>query len=356
MPFLSFVRWFSDSTHKGVIFPPDLEKQVITGEFKNATADELISTIARRLDTSVVYIGNTVYLGKLTKDDRGVLCRKIRNFESKSLADALQIYLSESGKIKFLGDHIFISDTAVTLAKLQNLLDQLDSYQSDTWIVQYYILLKKNNIDASAGAQVTTSGELSYNIAKGQGVDADFSDIGQNFKLILTGNSSHVHVIASPLLMMSANKEAVWTDATTVPIPRKTVSDAGTVTTTGVDYKDVGLTLKVFLQESSRGASLHTDLEDSSIVGYVDYYPQTQKSSLKTDCDIIPGKIYLIGELRRNSGTTSVSDLLTFGTKSELTNMQVYCRVFKLDHSRIYNKESDLSSRINDPDFSPSKK
>ena len=174
--------------------------------------------------------------------------------------------------------------------------------------------------------------------------------------MILTGNSSHVHVIASPLLMMTANKESIWTDATTVPIPRKTVSDAGTVTTTGVDYKDVGLTLKVILQESSRGASLHTDLEDSSIVGYVDYYPQTQKSSLKTDCDIIPGKIYLIGELRRNSGTTSVSDLLTFGTKSELTNMQVYCRVFKLDHSRIYNKESDLSSRINDPDFSPSKK
>ena len=96
--------------------------------------------------------------------------------------------------------------------------------------------------------------------------------------------------------------------------------------------------------------------ESGGIVGYVDYYPQTQKSSLKTDCDIIPGKIYLIGELRRNSGTTSVSDLLTFGTKSELTNMQVYCRVFKLDHSRIYNKESDLSSRINDPDFSPSKK
>ena len=106
MPFLSFVRWFSDSTHKGVIFPVDLEKQYITGEFKNATADELISTIARRLDTSVVYIGNTVYLGKLTKDDRGVLARKIRNFDSKSLADALQIYLSESGKIKFLGDHI----------------------------------------------------------------------------------------------------------------------------------------------------------------------------------------------------------------------------------------------------------
>lgn len=44
------------------------------------------------------------------------------------------------------------------------------------------------------------------------------------------------------------------------------------------------------------------------------------------------------------------------GQGSELTNMQVYCRVFKLDHSRIYNKESDLSSRINDPDFSPSKK
>lgn len=356
MPFLSFIRWFSDSTHKGVVFPQELEKQFITAEFKNATADELISTIARRLDTSVLYIGNTIYLGKLTKDDRGVLCRKIRNFESKSLADALQIYLSESGKIKFLGDHIFISDTAVSLSKLQNLMDSLDSYQSDTWIVQYYILLKKNNIDASAGAQVTTSGELSYNIAKGQGVDADFSDIGQNFKLILTGNSSHVHVIASPLLMMSANKEAVWTDATTVPIPRKTVSDSGTVTTTGVDYKDVGLTLKVILQESSRGASLHTDLEDSSIVGYVDYYPQTQKSSLKTDCDVISGKIYLIGELRRNSGTTSISDLLTFGKKSELTNMQVYCRVFKLDHSNIYNKESDLSSRIKDPDFSPSKK
>ena len=48
------------------------------------------------------------------------------------------------------------------------------------------------NIDESAGAQVMTSGELSYNIAKGQGIDAHFSDIGQNLKLILTGNSSHL--------------------------------------------------------------------------------------------------------------------------------------------------------------------
>ena len=30
------------------------------------------------------------------------------------------------------------------------------------------------NIDESAGAQVTTSGELSYNITKGQGIDAVF--------------------------------------------------------------------------------------------------------------------------------------------------------------------------------------
>ena len=356
MPFLSFIRWFSDSTNFGVIFPPDLESKTITGEYKNATAAEIISTVARRFDLSVVYIGKTIYLGKLTKDDRGILVRKVKNFDSQSLSDALQIYLSESGKIKFLSDYILVSDVAVSLAKIQSLLDQLDYYQPDTWIVQYYMLLKKNNIDVSGGAQVTTSGELSYNIAKGQGVTGDFTDIGQNFKLILNGNSSFVHVVASPLLMMTANKIATWTDATTVPIPRKTVSDAGTVTTTGVDYKDVGLTLKVTLQESANGVALHTDLEDSSIVGYVDYYPQTQKASLITDCNIIPGQIYLIGELRRDSGTTSISDVLTLGKKSELTNMQVYCRVFKLDFKNPFNDPQSIQNRIADPDFIPIKK
>ena len=99
MPFLSFIRWFSDSTNFGVIFPPDLESKTITGEYKNATAAEIISTVARRFDLSVVYIGKTIYLGKLTKDDRGILVRKVKNFDSQSLSDALQIYLSESGKI-----------------------------------------------------------------------------------------------------------------------------------------------------------------------------------------------------------------------------------------------------------------
>ncbi len=356
MPFLSFIRWFSDSTNLGVIFPQDLEKNFVTGEFKNATASEIISTVARRLDQSVVYIGNTVFLGKLTKDDRGILARQIKNFDSKTLSDSLQIYLSETGKIKQIADLILISDTAENLSKIQSLLDILDNASPDTWIVQYFILLKKNNIELTGGAQVVTSGELSYNIAKGQGVTGDFQDIGQNFKLILNGNSSFIHVVASPLLMMLANKESTWTDATTVPIPRKTVSDSGTVTTTGVDYKDIGLTLKVLLQESSNGAILRTNLEDSSIVGYVDYYPQTQKASLITDCNVIPGQIYLIGELRRDSGTTSISDVLTLGKKSELTNMQVYCRVFKLDFKNPYNDPQSIHNRIVDPDFIPKKK
>lgn len=341
-----FAVWLSDHSGYGIIYSDALDNKTITAEIKRASVHEIISVVVRRLGCKVFLDGNTFYLGELSKDDRGFLVKKICNYSPESVSQIMSAFNSDQGKTVYVGDLLLVSDTISSLAKIDQVLAAINSHKSEVWILQYYLILAKSGSDLSAGGRVTTSGELSYSLSSDGGSDAAVSDLGQNINLVLTGQSSDVQVIAAPLFMLQPSHVATWSDSTTVPIPMKTVSDNGTVTTTGVDYRDVGLILKVQLTESSQGAFLDTELEDSTIVGYIDYYPQIQKSQYTTKSQIVSGQIYLLGELRKTSKSRSITDLLTFGVKNDYTNIQIYVRGYRIDLASPYNADFEISERL----------
>lgn len=331
LPFVQFCQIFSDSTGKGIVFDSSLDKETVSFEFKNATPDEIMQLISRRFGKELLFYGNTFFLGTLKKEDRGYFIHRVRGYDVSEINAFCNSMISEFGKVNVSSDGLlFVSDRASVILQLRSMIDQLEKSSCDAWIVQFFLVLEKKDFRLDYGAEVTTSGDLSFLLTKGEGAKTDFSNVGQSLNLIFNSQSNMSRVLASPMLLCRDGSESRWSDGLRIPIPKKSVSDQGTVTTTGFDYQDTGLQLSLSVRETLTGALLKYKLIDSSVTGYVEYQPILRSSELEGACPVVSGKVYLIGELMRTESTDSSSKVLSFMTDDSKTRMQVFCRLYKI--------------------------
>jgi len=366
MPLTQFIRWFSDKTGCGVVYGAGADNSTLTAEYKKASTDDVMNSISRRFGLELIKINNTYYLGQLKPEDRGYLVRRIKGYDSLEIKAAIDAFLSEFGKVNVQKDGLtVVSDRESILNSVIKVLDALEQGSGDTWILQFYLITIKKELAVSAGADVATSGQVAYQFAKASSntpqekVASDaanfaFATLSQTFNGVLTGSSSFMDTKATPMFLLRDGTAGEWQDGKSIPIPRKTTSQYGVVTTEGFDYIDTGLVLKAKLRESSRGAFLTVDFTDSSIKGYIEYQPILSKSFLKTELEILSGKIYLIGELNKRDDTVGVANILDFSKNDTYSNIQLFCRAYRVGVPLPYKIEIDKKTDENGNDPPPS--
>jgi type II secretory pathway component GspD/PulD (secretin) len=338
MPLPVFVRWFSDVTGQGVVYGANADRYLVTAEFKLASPGEVMNAISRRFNLEIVRVGNTFYLGVLKAEDRGYLVRRVRCYAKDDIVSIVTTFLSEFGKVSVQTDGLtVVSDRESILVSISNVLDSMEKKVGNTWILQFYLLGVRKDLSLDGGANVASSGQIAYSISKGSGGNFDFQDIGQNFDLVLNAKSDYISLVASPMFLLRDGQSGLWQDGQTIPIPEKTVSAEGTVTTSGFSFVDTGLILKASVRETYRGASLDVDLTDSTIKGYIEYQPILSKSVLHTNLEIVSGRVFLIGELNRKKEIKGFKNLLNFSSSDEFTNFQLFCRVYKIGKPKDFN-------------------
>lgn len=344
-PFSDFIRWFSDKTGSGVVSSSQIDTVSVTCEFKNATPDEIMSALSRRYNVDIVKLKNTYYLGKLNPEDRGCYVRRVRGYDASDLQTAISAFLSEHGKVTVQKDGVVIvSDTEAVLQRVSAMLESVEAASGDAWICQFYLVALRDGLKASGGADVLTSGQVAYKLNKGEKFEPTWDNIGQELNFNFDSSADIVHLFASPMFILRDGTTGEWSDGQRVPVPKKSVSDYGTVTTTGFEYVDTGIQLKSKIRECRAGAILTVDYSDSTITGYVEYSPILRKSSLKTESPVGSGRIYLIGELQRyeeSKGITSVLDLTDGKSRSTL---QLFCRLYKISAPTLNVTEAAGSS------------
>ena len=244
--------------------------------------------------------------------------------------------LSDHGKCSVSGDGVLVvSDLQSILVRISDTVSRLENSAPGTWIIQFFILNQKREFNLNLGGRVKTSGKIAYELTKGEtGSGFDFSDasnLAQNIDLVLQSKSEFVKVVSSPVLLLRDGTSANWQDGLTVPIPQKTVSDSGTVTTNGYTNIDTGLNLTCSLRESLKGAVLTVKYTDSDIKGYNDYQPIISKSELNVNADVESGRIYLLGELFRRNGNRALDQLLDFSNTDNYTRIQLWCRAYQIN-------------------------
>lgn len=352
MPLTQFIRWFSDKTGCGVVYGAGADNAELTAEYKKASPDDVMNSISRRFGLELIKINNTYYLGQLKPEDRGYLVRRIKGYDALEIKAAVDAFLSEFGKVNVQKDGLtVVSDREAILNSVIKVLDALEQGSGDTWILQFYLVAIKKELAVAAGADVATSGQVAYQIAKAssdtpqENAAADatnfaFATLSQTFNGVLSGSSSFMDTKATPMFLLRDGTSGEWQDGKSIPIPRKTTSQYGVVTTEGFEYIDTGLVLKAKLRESSHGAYLTVDFTDSSIKGYVEYQPILSKACLKTESEIQSGKIYLIGELNKRDDGSGVSNILDFSKSDGFSNIQLFCRAYRVGVPLPYKLET----------------
>lgn len=330
MPLGNFCRILSDKFNIGIVFADSLTDKIVSAEFKSTDLTSVLNVLSRQLQVDVVRVGNTYFIGSLRPEDRGVLVRSVLGYSDSSLDNIVKSMLSEKGKCFVFQSIVAVTDHESVLRRVAEMLDYLDSQEFDTWIVQTCFVVLKKDALLEAGFDVTSSGSIAYNISQNKVELNDFKIEG-----LFNGNasSSYADIYASPMVLVRDGSSAVWKDGKKVPVPKKSVSQYGTVQTTGFDYVETGFSVDLSVNRSKRGGILKMSLTMSDIDGYVEECPRTTQSVYTFETDLEPEKIYLVGELNTFKVLDSQRKSLLFSTDRGKAVLQIWVKLYRVEGS-----------------------
>lgn len=328
MPFSVLTRILSDKFLVGLVFSEKLLDKTITAEFKDTAFEDVLNVISRQLDTDIVHVGNTYYIGPLRNEDRGILVRRIIGYSVSELKSAMDAALSEKGKSSVMGQGVIsVVDHQSVLRRISELLDYLDHLDQPVWIVQLAFIAIQKDAAAEMGMKVTTSGTLSYNISENK---LDLKDFKIDGLINQAMSSNFADVYSSPMLLIREGSESSWKYGRRVPVPKKTTSSYGVVTTTGFDYVDVGFNVKASINSSRVGGLLKIEISKSEIESYVEYAPVTVQNVYSFTADLKPLAPYLLGELQMFKDMDKQSDTLNIGKEKGKSVVQLWGQIYRI--------------------------
>lgn len=344
MPLASFCRLLSDHFNIGIVFSESLNNKTVFAEFKETDIDTVFTVLSRQLSVDLVRVGNTFYLGELKDEDKGILIRRVLSLDEDNLKQTINTLLSSHGKGNVLsGRIVMVSDKDFVIRRMSEVFDDLEKVNLHSWIIQLYFLVLRKDALAEGGLTMSTSGTISYNISENSFELKDFKIEG-----LLSGllESSYADLFASPMFILRDGVKGVWSDGQKIPIPKRSVSDYGTVSTTGFDYINTGLEVSAIVKESKVGGFLDMTISLSDIQSYVEGNPVTSQTKVNIALDMQPNKVYLLSELQRYSLLDREESTLFLKRNKGKSVIQVWGRIY-----RIGEPASLIPTMLNDRVF-----
>ena len=245
------------------------------------------------------FVEYTYYFKIIGFSDREIV-ENLSSFQVRKLANGLYLFRGS------LMDAIALDDILSEM-----MINQPVQYFFSVWLVSEDIL---------RDFTIKLNGKLNLNARK---VFGDLSDQSQ-WSLILDAlgdgnldltNTDNIRRISG---VVREGGEFNFNMGDEVPIPKRSVSDSGTVTDTGYEYQRTGLTLKLTCEGKSRGV-LSLDLENTDISGYVGGYPVKHGSRLSTVLIVSDADKCYVGSCMLKSKSRGL-----FGSKRNYSRFHVY--------------------------------
>ena len=328
MPVGTFFRVISDHFNVGLVFSESLQDKTISAEIKDSDLLSVLNVVSRQLSVDVVRVGNTFYVGSLRAEDRGFYVRSLPGYSKDELSSLGHSLISQSGKVSAVTDGlIVITDHESVISRVSEVFDQISRLDNQTYILQLLFVMLRKDALLESGLDVSTSGSISYNLSENS---LDFKDFNIDALFNLANSSQYFDLYASPMFVLREGVPAVWKDGQKIPIPRRTVSSEGTVTTSGYDYVEPGFLVRAQISRFGSSGRLSLNVERSEVTGYTDYMPVIRQVSLNSSLDMTPFRLYLIGELSSFKSVDSQRNLLSLGRDKGKSVVQVWGQFYRI--------------------------
>ncbi len=332
-----FLRWLSNESGVSVVCESNLDEQPVSVEVQEQTVSDILGVVARRLGVQVTKTGNLYFLGTLQPEDRGVLVRVVKRMRADDLNQAITSLLSQHGRAVAYDDGlVVIGDTVEVLRRVSEMLDGIDSAPSNSWVVQMYIVDLRDELSETFGVDVSLDSELALNLAESTKSSNSYAAANGVLSTILKAEreKANINMIARPMFVLMDGGSSRFTSGERVPVPKKVVSDNGTVSTSGFEYIQTGLDFNCSVRESTIDTcKLGIDISVSSVVGYVENSaPITNSQDFTTTAYVKTGGVYLLGSVKKATQAASTSGI--FGTlqgQSDLKGtVQIWAKCYKI--------------------------
>ena len=347
MPLDQFARWVSKETGVSIVIAQTLDRRLVNVDVQEQPVDDVLAAVARRVGVQVSRTGTLYFLGELRPEDRGVLVRRIYRLDGNGIQEAVEVLLSEHGTVKAFDDGLLIvGDTVEVLQRVHELVDRVEKIPSVTWVIQLYVVSLTDDAIKDLGIDVQPAAQIGLTYAAKSAALAEIAPseklaIDAGLKAILTAQSENVgiDVVGEPLMILADGQPGEIKQGQKVPVPKRTVSDTGVVTTSGFEYIDIGMNIRMKMKEISLDVGrLDLDFELSQIddlIG-VEQVPLTSQQVVRMVTDVASGGVYLLAKLEEDKNEMRYSRYLKFGKydrKNDRT-LQVWGRVYRIGLNR----------------------
>jgi len=267
--------------------------------------------------------GDTIIFSKSVVQSVGVVNPKYANIVD--LTTTIQQIVGQDSTVSNVNGLIVIggSNRSVEQARLISDLVGIDKPKS--WFIDVCILSMSKNwkidigIDGSIGGVIKSSSEESildyvldglWSIDYGGGIDEIILRTGV---VVLEGTTSRIISVEE------------------IPIPIKTISPQGTVTTTGYETINAGITITIEITKVPDGLRVKLHPEISDISGYIEEKPIVSRKSIESNVIIQNNDKIIISGLWSDRKSSKVSAILDLGSASSATEWIVCARFRKIN-------------------------
>ncbi|HVS70788.1 MAG TPA: hypothetical protein VHQ47_06010 [Phycisphaerae bacterium] len=351
-----FMRYIANATGLSVVAEQSLDDKRVTVNVREVPIEDVLQAVARRLGVQLTKAGSVYYLGVLRAEDRGVLVRRVPRLSSDDLKEAVTTLLSEFGRVSAYPDGlVVVGDRVEVIQRVSEMLDRIEMAGAETWVVQLYVIEKNSTDSMDIGADIVPAAELAASLATASGgivntvVNGGKATASLDATLRAAVSKNRAKIVTAPMFILADGGQTKFSSGSQILVPRRSVSDQGTVTTVGYDTFQAGTTIQIKVRELDRiRAAVSLSLTFSTLEGYTSdgVAPIINPTGLDCTVNVVTGGVYLAGVFDQNADTKSASGPLSIGVKSgkETHRFEVWMRVYRVAPVTIQNPEEPLKN------------
>lgn len=252
------------------------------------------------------------------------------------LPEAQRIYegvVGEAGRVRESGQSIVVLGDEETLDRAGDVAELLEVASVSQWVVSVWVLELQADFNLQLGVELTAAGSLQGLV--GGGSAELIAEALLDGVLVAEQADTEARVLQRGTLVFVEGEKSRLQSGQTVPVPQRTVSPQGTVTTSSYQYVDVGLIIEAEGRRVPGGLMLTVRPEVSSVVGFVDDAPIVGKRALESRCMVRSGDWVVLAGLDDWREGRALQDFGVVTQSTRLGSVLVVMRAVEVGVDRL---------------------
>lgn len=298
------------------IVAPEGSDEPMTLRVIDADGEGILRAVADRLGMAVEYSDGVVRFLPATESRSEGYVLLLPGYEDPDeVANALTGLGGSGTVVKRLGGRVMVTGSAQALSAVEEFAAQL-ARGPDGWLLEVRVFQVSDTLRRDLGLDVAVTLLARSGLRAGAGFEELETPAGGlliDALVEATGAARDVDSWAELLsvgtLFLLEGTDARLQSGSVVPVPRRTVSNEGTVTTTGFDFIDTGITVEASGRRVPDGLLLTLTPRLSSVTGFVEGAPIREERSVSGTMVIASGQTVLLSGLESGSSRGDAAGL-----------------------------------------------